>query len=38
MRLATSAALVCLVLIAGLAYLAASGNERLVSLLVRSGA
>ena len=38
MRLATSAALVCLVLIAGLAYLAANGNERLVSLLVRSGA
>jgi len=38
MRLATSAAFVGLVIIAGLAYVAASGNERLVSLLARVGA
>ena len=37
MRLATSAALSGLVLIAGIAYFAANGNERLVALLARSG-
>jgi succinoglycan biosynthesis transport protein ExoP len=36
MRLATGAALIGLVLIVGIAYLAASGNEHLVSLLSRS--
>src|SRR5207247_7188281 len=36
MRLAASAALIGLVVISGLAYFAASGNEQLVSLLGRS--
>ena len=35
MRLAASAALVGLVAIVGLAYIAANGNERLVGLLAR---
>ena len=35
MRLATAAALVGLVIVAGLAYVAANGNERLVLLLAR---
>jgi succinoglycan biosynthesis transport protein ExoP len=37
MRLAASAACIALALIVGAAYFAAHGNERLVSLLVRSG-
>jgi len=37
MRLATSAAFVGLVVIVGIAYFAANGNEQLVSLLGRSG-
>ncbi|PYN38756.1 MAG: hypothetical protein DMD98_03215 [Candidatus Rokuibacteriota bacterium] len=37
MRLATGAALFSLVLIMGIAYLAAHGNEHLVALLTRSG-
>jgi polysaccharide chain length determinant protein (PEP-CTERM system associated) len=37
MRLATSAAFVGLLLIVGIAYFAANGNEDLVSLLARSG-
>jgi len=37
MRLAASASFIGLVMIVGIAYVVANGNERLVSLLARGG-